>query len=174
MDGYVKEKGFSLVELLVTVFVAAIFVVLAVPSFHSIRQNNQVTAIANYLSSGVILARNEAIKRGITVSVCGASSSAQNSCSNSTNWQNGYIIFTDTNGDGVLDSGDEIIRVGQRPTLGATISAPGNSISFSANGFVVNGAGDFLVQASGCQGENARTITLSNTGRLSVISSLCS
>ncbi len=169
-----KSRGFSLVELLVTVGVASIFLALAIPSFHSIRQNNQAVTVSNYVAGGLSYARNEAIKRGVSVSLCGAASDAQTACGASSNWSNGWIVFSDVDGDGVIDAGDEILKTSPIPTLGATITAPNNVVAFSANGFVASGSGNFTLQAAGCEGDNARTITISNSGRLSVEKTNCS
>lgn len=170
---YRKNKGFSLVELLVTVAIASIFLALAIPSFHTIRQNNQAVTISNYLSGGLSYARSEAIKRGTTVSLCGAADNAQTSCGASNDWSNGWIVFSDLDGDGVIDIGDEILKASPIPSLGATITAPGDFVTFSPNGFVASGSGDFSLQAQGCYGENARTVTISNAGRLSVAKADC-
>lgn len=168
------NRGFSLVELLVTIAVASIFIAVAIPGFHSIRQNNQAVTLSNNVSAGLVYARSEAIKRGRSVSICGAATSAQTACGNGNSWSEGWIIFTDPNGSGAIDVGDEIVKVGKAPALGSTITAPNTVVTFSANGFVTAGSGDFSLTAPGCKGQHGRTVTISNTGRLSIQATACS
>jgi type IV fimbrial biogenesis protein FimT len=87
-------------------------------------------------------ARSEAIKEGQTVTVCTSnnSASANPTCSGSTAWQNGWIAFSDPNGNAAVDVGDTILRA-QRPfALGDTfVAAPATSaISFNREGFALN------------------------------------
>ncbi|GFM69952.1 GspH/FimT family pseudopilin [Pseudomonas capsici] len=63
------SKGFSLIELLVTVSVVAIVAALAVPSFTSTIQNNKADAELNDLQRALNYARLEAINRGVTVRI---------------------------------------------------------------------------------------------------------
>lgn len=63
--------GFTLVELMVTIFVAAILMAIAVPSFRNITTSSRLTTTANSLVSALHAARMEAIKRNADVEFCG-------------------------------------------------------------------------------------------------------
>lgn len=63
-------RGFSLIELMVAVAILAILLALAVPSFQDMIQRNRVRTAAADLTTGLNLARAEAIKRGLSVSLC--------------------------------------------------------------------------------------------------------
>ncbi|WP_018234363.1 GspH/FimT family pseudopilin [Thioalkalivibrio thiocyanodenitrificans] len=67
-----KIRGFTLIELIVTMSVAAVLMTVAVPGFFNLVQNNQVTAQTNSLISSLNLARSEAVKRGVPVLVTAA------------------------------------------------------------------------------------------------------
>jgi prepilin-type N-terminal cleavage/methylation domain-containing protein len=68
-----RKNGFTLVELLVTIFVAAILTAIAAPSFlHTIRSNRADT-LANQLIATLAMARSEAVKLGATVTVLSVS-----------------------------------------------------------------------------------------------------
>jgi type IV fimbrial biogenesis protein FimT len=66
------QAGFTLVELMVTIFVAAILIAIAVPSFKSVTTSSRLTTTANSLVSALHAARMEAIKRNADVQFCGA------------------------------------------------------------------------------------------------------
>ncbi len=65
------RAGFTLVELMVTIFVAAILLAIAVPSFQHITVSSRLTTTANSLVGALNLARMEAIKRNADVQFCG-------------------------------------------------------------------------------------------------------
>ena len=63
------NRGFTLVELMVTVAVLAIIAAFAAPSFTRVIEDNRVTTQANDLLTSIALARSEAVKRGATVTI---------------------------------------------------------------------------------------------------------
>lgn len=58
------QRGFTLVELMVTVVVLGIFLSIAVPSFRSLLEAQRVKAMAYDMVADLSLARSEALKRG--------------------------------------------------------------------------------------------------------------
>lgn len=115
--------GFTLVELMVTLVVAAILLTVAAPSFIDMIRANRLATQTNLFTTALNLARSEAIKRNKRVVVCKASGSA---CDTSVNWENGFVVFEDLNSDGDIDAGEETIRVFEGLANGFTLRVGGN------------------------------------------------
>lgn len=62
-----RTEGFTLIELMVTIAVAAVLLAVAVPSFRHLIISNRLTTAANDVITSVTLARSEAIKRNANV-----------------------------------------------------------------------------------------------------------
>ncbi|MES9904785.1 MAG: GspH/FimT family pseudopilin [Sedimenticola sp.] len=107
-----KTTGFTLVELMVTIAVAAILLTIAVPSFRYLIANNRATTQANALFSAFSVARTEAINRGSNVTVCPKStaSASNTTCGTNTSWVNGWHVFTDTGVIGTYSGSDVVLK----------------------------------------------------------------
>ena len=93
-------KGFTLIELLVTIAIAAIVVTMGIPSFSNAITNSRLTTKANELLTSLNLARSEAIKRGMQVTI-------RRKGSTSKHWEAGWDVFVDTDGSNSFnDDGD--------------------------------------------------------------------
>jgi type IV fimbrial biogenesis protein FimT len=166
-----RHRGFTLIELMITLVLAAIIVSLATPSFQNIIQNNRAATQSNELLAALSLARSEAVKRGARVSLC--PSTNQTSCTGGTNWADGWIAFRDTAANDaaapVVD-GDPI-RVWGALRGGATLTGPAN-IRFRPMGDVIN-ADVFEHRVPGCSGDQGRDIAVNIAGRAMVTRVAC-
>ena len=137
------SRGFTLVELMITVVVLAIVVTLAAPSFSDLINRNRLIAAANEVVGVMQTARMEAVRRNTRVVLCPSSDGA--SCS-SANWQR-LIAFSDADGDVTLDvDDDEVIRDVTVSTGGIVVNPSSNTatnqrISFGASGLARVGSG---------------------------------
>lgn len=86
-----KARGFTLVELMVTLLVLAVLLGLAVPSFRDAALSSRLTGYANDLVASVQVARSEAIKRNASVTLCASTDGA--TCEEDVGWEVGWIIL---------------------------------------------------------------------------------
>lgn len=159
-----QKSGFTLIELMITIAIAAILITIAVPGFKSFISGNRMTTLANELVTELMVAKAEAVRRNASISIC-IKSSGSNVCNNSGNWQDGWLSFTDSNANGAVDTGDTVLKVHGPLPKGYTLAATGlNSsvrITYLPSGSV-NAAGTFTL----CQpGSYGRSIAVTTTGR---------
>ena len=93
-----KTKGFSLVELMVTLSILAIAIAIAVPSFSSLIIKQKIKSKRNDLMSAFQYARTEAVTQNQAVSICASSDpwASSPTCSGNTYWSTGWIVFYDS------------------------------------------------------------------------------
>lgn len=92
-----KQTGFTLVELMITLFIVGILAGVGVPALKTFMQSNQLVAASNELVSALHVARSESIKLNKKVTVCVSSNGK--TCLNNKRWHKGWIVFVDSNGD---------------------------------------------------------------------------
>ena len=158
-----KLRGFTLIELMITLSIAAILAAIAAPSFSTTIQNNRMATQYNELLASLSLARSEAIKRGQRVTTC--QSSTGNSCGGSaSNWHTGWVVFVDADEDGTIDAGEDIIRVNGALSGGNTLSFNFDNTIFGSDGLSDGGSRTFtLCDARG--DANSRGLVVLTTGR---------
>jgi len=88
-----RQHGFSLLELMITITVAAILLVIAVPSFRDVIHRNQVSSASNEILASLAYARTEAITRGQLVSMC-PSANAAGCTTGGQAFGPGWLVYT--------------------------------------------------------------------------------
>lgn len=156
--------GFTLLELMVGITVLALVLGIGVPTFTEMVRNNRQTAAVNQLVTSLNLARSEAVKRRIRVSLC-PSNAAQDACDAAASWSQGWLIFEDDSGTaGTLDGSDEILQT-ERPTQGGFVyTTTASSIRFLPSR--AEAAAQMEIHKSGCTGERKHRIEVLATGRI--------
>jgi len=136
------NQGFTLVELIITVAIAAIVLGLGVPGFQQLIRANRTVTEVNRLVTALSLARSEAVKRNATVAMCRASGS---NCSTTVNWENGWVVFADNvTQNGTIDAGEQTLQVYERMPQGYTLRAGANFanwIAFQPTGQMLGSGG---------------------------------
>lgn len=87
-----RSRGMTVIELMTALVVVAILVAIAVPSFKNASLSSRLSASANDLLASVQLARSEAIKRNVAVTLCASADGA--TCAASGGWEQGWVVLT--------------------------------------------------------------------------------
>jgi type IV fimbrial biogenesis protein FimT len=173
-----RIAGFTLFELMMTITVLGILLGIGVPSFSEVIRNNRTAATANDFITALSLARSEANKRGLPVTVCAASNATTCAAVDADSWANGWLVFTDIAGTaGVIDTDDTIIQTW--PGLDNKLTLTSGDLGFvrfGSNGAPTPTTGGitFNMQHNGCSGVNRRVIQLNATGRVALSKQTCS
>lgn len=149
-------RGFTLLELMVTVVIAAILISLAVPSFTNLLRRNQITTYANEFATTINLARSEAVKRGTNVTI---------SSNNGLDWTQGWTL--------TVDATAELLRAAPALTGDNTfVSDNNNAFSFNSRGSTNLGGEETLLLCN-TNVITGRQIRIAVTGRISVRETPC-
>ncbi|MCU0755725.1 MAG: GspH/FimT family pseudopilin [Xanthomonadales bacterium] len=144
-----SQRGFTVIELMITVALAAVLLAVALPNFSDALVRSRVAGAADELQSALSLARAEALKLKLPVTLCARATGT--TCNTGTSWNAGFLLFQDPNGNGLPDEGELILRDRpfDLPNVGVTSTTP--SVSFTGNGRVAGGATrTFEVAGAGC------------------------
>lgn len=121
-------RGFTLVELMVTVSVIAILAAVAVPGMTALINNSRLNGQSEEMLSSLQLARAEAIRRNARVTVCPSTDGS--TCTSSTAWSQ-WIVRGRDNTTGT----DDVIRL-NTVAGGVQISGPAGGIVFKPSGLI--------------------------------------
>jgi type IV fimbrial biogenesis protein FimT len=133
-----RSFGFTLVELMITLSVVSILALIATPSLSRIIADQRMSAHINELIASITLARSEAIKASNSVIVCSNTTATPKSCSGSTDWSQGWLVWVDRNNSGTVnpDPGEEIQVHGALKGPGSVMNSGIDRIIFSRSGFI--------------------------------------
>lgn len=170
------RRGFTLVELLVTLAVGTILLAIAIPGYAFLANANKLAAVTNELVVALQLARSEAVKRGQRVTVCKTVDATKPApgCSKAAEWHSGWLVFVDHGVRGEMEVGDTLIHAhgGDRQ---ATISATNfkDYVSYRPSGTSQGSSGLPNDTMRVCLKGSARKIIVNSTGRVRLEASVC-
>lgn len=147
------ERGFTIVELMVALSIAAMLLAVAVPSYSGSRLNSQLRASANDLIGSINLARSEAIKGGTTVTLC-ASADGQ-TCGG--NWNEGWVVLR----------GAELLHSVSAVPAGFQLTESSGNVTllFRSTGIDATPASFTICRSSPTVGSQERVVGMDATGR---------
>jgi type IV fimbrial biogenesis protein FimT len=141
MRGKEHVTGFTLIELIIVIALAAIIMTLAVPSYQNLIANNRITAHTNELVMAINMARSEAVKRNVRVILCRSADPTADSptCGGSEyTWTTGWLLFATGDTNKTYDPAtDTLIRIGESARTGIQIRTNGtsnNNLEINSNG----------------------------------------
>jgi type IV fimbrial biogenesis protein FimT len=166
------SRGFTIIELMVVVAIVATLAALAAPSFTPLMERWRVRQTVDGLQSALYFTRSEAIKRGGNVTIR-KEPTGTNGCtlaSGAADWDCGWVVFVDTNNDGTLDAGEEVLqRYATSPRTQVTRSSTAADIRFDRWGRSTAPFGFALVpEGKSTSNPAARGLCMSSGGRIRV------
>ncbi len=159
-------RGFTLIELMISIAIVAILLAVAVPSFTEVILQNRMTSYVNEMLASVNYARTEAIKRGLPVRFTAVGG----------NLAQGWCVHT-----GVACDGATALRRHEALDNSAS-TGPFAFVEFDRRGMkslpasaLPGGEVVFGIKPTGCAAgaQKARTITILGTGRAAATRSAC-
>ncbi|MFV3332186.1 GspH/FimT family pseudopilin [Pseudomonas sp. NY15437] len=145
-------RGFTLLELMVTVAVLAVLIGIAVPSLGDATLAGKLAASANDLVAGVAMGRSEAIKRNAVTSLCVSSNGT--SCG-SGGWEQGWIII----------SGSTVLQKHSAAPTGFKVTSSVAKVDFQPTGVGNTQATITVCRSAPSAGSQERVVNVSATGR---------
>jgi type IV fimbrial biogenesis protein FimT len=108
--------------------------------------SNRISSEINALLGDMQFARSQALKQGLSVTVCTSTNTntPNPTCSGSNVWNTGWIVFLDSNGSGQVDPGEQVVRV--QPSFNGNDSMISSVASYTATtynrmGYAITTAG---------------------------------
>jgi len=165
-------KGFTLVELVVALGILGLTMAFAVPSFVGLISNNRISTSANDFVGALQLAKAESAARTAPATIC-KKNIAGTGCVTTGDWQQGWIVFSDINGNAAVDAGDAVVlnheALDSQITFNGTAGVT-NSITFNPSGRTsITGTQVFIMCDARGFAVSAKGILVTITGRGSVL-----
>jgi type IV fimbrial biogenesis protein FimT len=159
---FARDHGYSLLELLMTIAVAALLLELGLPSFSALKARNSQRVELDALFHAVHLARKASIVRRQVVSLCPSTDGA--SCAPGRDWSGGFLVFENSDRDEPPERDDGEILL-HRHLASPSVKITANRQGFTLRATFLRATNGTLVVCDGAGRVMPRALVISYTGR---------
>lgn len=173
-----RQRGLTLIELMVTLAVAIILVAVGMPLFNNVVENNRATTRVNALSYALQLARSEAVKTGNRAALCPKDDPSPTNldCGDQNDWDNGWMVYRGVAVGGASVGADNLLRTWEAPT-GIEVSTAVSGLTFNGTGALESVAATqtLTLRVVGCAtgAPLQRQLTITPIGQVQTTRSVC-
>jgi type II secretion system protein H len=156
-----KNKGFTLIEVLVVLAIVAITLAIISPSARVISANKEADTLKEELRLDLMFARNQAITSGtaVTISPIGG------------DWNTGWNV-NDNNNNSIRVRGGSNSTMAESGTITSTDFTTATPVGFDQRGRASRN-GEILVLVPGCSGLNRFRIQVNQIGQVVILEEAC-
>lgn len=156
-----KTAGFTLIELMVTLVVATILIVVAVPSLNQFFEAQRALSAISVIQHTLQYARNAAISFGMSITVCPIKT---DSCSK--DWHLGLTVFTDSGDKNQIDGTDTILLQTSPFNPKDIVSYNRSSVRFHSDGLASGSNGTLRYCPSSATSPYSKAVIVNQAGRV--------
>lgn len=157
-----EDAGFTLIELMLALAVAAVLMSVALPSMRDLQQRQRIVAAANELVAHINLARQHAVLKREVAVMCPSLDGS--TCTGGNRWENGWIVFRDPDRNGAPDGPGDVLRVGSGMENLLIDSAGRTRVRYIPTG-AASGTNLTIKLCDTLMPDLARAVVVSNPGR---------
>lgn len=161
-----RMRGFTLVELILALAIAAILIGAALPTLHATVQHHRTRVAARSLVNALRATRTLAITHDLRAVLCPSRDGRH--CSPDVPWQRGWLVALDRDGDGQPDGRPELVR----PALAGGIRILGSRgrrrVHYHPDGSAPGSNLSLVVCPRKPLGRTVLRVVVSNAGRIRV------
>ncbi|MBB3231870.1 GspH/FimT family pseudopilin [Halomonas stenophila] len=155
------QRGFTLIELLVALAVMILMATWGIPSFQQFAARNEVAAEVMRIKTALALARNTAVMRRTTISVCASAGPPYETCT-FDDWDQDWVIVEGEATGGSL-AGNKVLRVlAESDSVDVSFNRSDRPVRYSSRGWSQGFNGTFAVCSLK---EESAAIIINNMGR---------
>ncbi|PKG40838.1 GspH/FimT family pseudopilin [Psychromonas sp. Urea-02u-13] len=153
-------RGFTLLELIIVLIISTLLITIGIPGFQTLIQSNRLTSVGSSIQNNLLFARSQSVSYLNYVTVCPLES---NVCTN--NWISGIDVFIDSDRDGSYDSGEVLLKSGDKFNSNDTLAFPTNSVTFTPDGHITGSSATFRY----CTGAKRIGVSIAYSGRAKIV-----
>lgn len=155
-----SARGFTLLELIIVLTISAVLMLIGVPGFKKLIENNRLTGVTAGIKNNLAFARSQSVSLANFVTVCPLENKI---CTD--NWISGVDIFIDSGQDGIYDSDDILLKSGESFNLNDQLVFPSKKVTYTPDGHITGSSADFRY----CTGDSRAGINIAYSGRAKII-----